>query len=74
MAMHRWMLAIVLAVVAVGGYAGWQQWGPLPDTVAARVNGDVIPSATLDVFVAAARRSEPEFSEDGEQQQSAGSD
>lgn len=62
MAMHRWMLAIVLAVVALGGYAGWQQWGPLPDTVAARVDGDVIPSATLDVFVAAARRSEPDIS------------
>ena len=62
MAMHRWMLAIVLAVVAVGGYAGWQQWGPLPDTVAARVDGDVIPSATLDVFVVAARRSEPDIS------------
>ncbi len=62
MAMHRWMLAIVLAVVAVAGYAGWQQWGPLPDDVAARVDGDVIPAATLDVFVAAARRSEPDIS------------
>lgn len=62
MAMHRWMLAIVLAVAAVAGYAGWQQWGPLPDSVAARVDGDAIPAATLDVFVAAARRSEPDIS------------
>lgn len=62
MAMHRWILVIGLAVFAVAGYAGWQQWGPLPDSVAARVDGDVIPAATLDVFVAAARRSEPDIS------------
>ncbi|WP_415038674.1 peptidylprolyl isomerase [Alcanivorax sp.] len=62
MAMHRWMLAMVLALVAVAGYAGWQQWGPLPDSVAARVDGDAIPAATLDVFVAAARRSDPDIS------------
>ena len=62
MAMHRWMLAMVLALFAVAGYAGWQQWGPLPDSVAARVDGDAIPAATLDVFVAAARRSDPDIS------------
>ncbi|MFT6340944.1 MAG: hypothetical protein ACJAUN_001585 [Alcanivorax sp.] len=56
------MLAMVLALVAVAGYAGWQQWGPLPDSVAARVDGDAIPAATLDVFVAAARRSDPDIS------------
>lgn len=62
MAMHRWMLAIGLAVIAVAGYTGWQKWGPLPDDVAARVDGETIPAATLDVFVAAARRSEPDIS------------
>lgn len=62
MAMHRWMLTVVLTVVAVAGYSSWQQWGPLPDDVAARVNGETIPAATLDVFVAAARRSEPDIS------------
>lgn len=62
MALHRWVLAIGFAAVALAGYAGWQHWGPLPDSVAARVNGTVIPVETLNVFVAAARRSEPQVS------------
>ena len=62
MALRRGMLAIGLAVVALAGYAGWQHWGPLPDSVAATVDSTVIPLDTLNVFVAAAHRSEPDVS------------
>ncbi|PHR67754.1 MAG: peptidylprolyl isomerase [Alcanivorax sp.] len=56
------MLAIGFAAVALAGYASWQRWGPLPDNVAASVDGSVIPVDTLNVFVAAAQRSEPQVS------------
>lgn len=49
-------LLVMASAVAVMAVIGWQKWGPMPDSVAARVNGDVIPAATLDVFVAAAQR------------------
>ena len=62
MGLHRWVLAIGFAAVALAGYASWQRWGPLPDNVAASVDGSVIPAATLNVFVAAAQRSEPQVS------------
>ncbi|MED5389639.1 MAG: peptidylprolyl isomerase [Pseudomonadota bacterium] len=62
MAMRGWMGIVMLTLAVAGGYAGWQQWGPLPDSVAARVDGTVIPVATLDVFVAAARHSDPDIS------------
>ena len=62
MGLHRWVLAIGFAAVALAGYASWQRWGPLPDNVAASVDGSVIPVATLNVFVAAAQRSEPQVS------------
>ncbi|WP_417214721.1 peptidylprolyl isomerase [Alcanivorax sp.] len=62
MGLHRWVLAIGFAAVALAGYASWQRWGPLPDNVAASVDGSVIPVNTLNVFVAAAQRSEPQVS------------
>ena len=62
MGLHRWVLAIGFAAVALAGYASWQRWGPLPDNVAASVDGSVIPVDTLNVFVAAAQRSEPQVS------------
>lgn len=62
MALHRWVLAIGFVAVALAGYASWQRWGPLPGSVAATVDNTVIPVDTLNVFVAAARRSEPEVS------------
>lgn len=62
MALRRGMLAIGLAVVALASYAGWQHWGPLPGSVAATVDNAVIPLDTLNVFVAAAHRSEPDVS------------
>lgn len=53
---------LAVSVVSTLAFLGWQQWGPLPDSVAARVNGDVIPAETLDIFVAASRRGNPRVS------------
>lgn len=57
---QRVIAVVFLLLAGLAGYLGWQQWGPLPASVAARVNGDAIPIATLDVFVAAAQRSDPQ--------------
>lgn len=58
------LFRIVLAVSVLSALTviGWRQWGPLPDSVAARVNGEVIPAETLEIFVAASRRANPQAS------------
>ena len=52
------LFVVFLAAVLLGPVA-WQAWGPLPDSVAARINGEDLPADTLAVFVAAARRADP---------------
>ncbi len=52
----------VTAALSVVAITGWRQWGPLPESVAARVNGEAIPAETLNIFVAASRRANPQTS------------
>lgn len=56
----KWYLPLALPVVAIL-FAVHHFW-PLPDSVAARIDGEDIPVEALDVFVAAARRRQPEAS------------
>lgn len=58
------LISILFAASVLSALAllGWRQWGPLPDSVAARVNGEVIPAETLNIFVAASRRANPQTS------------
>lgn len=55
-------MVLAVSVLSALSFIGWQQWGPLPDSVAARVNGEVIPAETLEIFVAASRRTNPQAS------------
>ena len=59
---RSFQIFFVISVVSALALVGWQHWGPLPDSVAARVNGEVIPAETLNIFVAATRRSNPNAS------------
>ena len=43
------LFVVFLAAVLLGPVA-WQAWGPLPDSVAARINGEDLPADTLAVF------------------------
>ena len=52
----------VVSALSILAFLGWRQWGPLPDSVAARVNGEAIPAETLNIFVAATRRANPQAS------------
>lgn len=53
-------LFVCIAVLA----AIWRQWGPLPGSLAARVNGASIPQEALAVFVRAAQRSDADVTPD----------
>ncbi|MDX1802442.1 MAG: peptidylprolyl isomerase [Alcanivorax sp.] len=55
----RYGLMLAVLVVAAAAVAAWH-WRPLPASVAARIDGEDIPLAALDVFVRASRLRDPQ--------------
>ncbi|EKF75589.1 putative peptidyl-prolyl isomerase [Alcanivorax hongdengensis A-11-3] len=57
--MKRILPLLMVLLLAAAAVVVWHEW-PLPGDVAARVNGEDIPLAALDVFVAASQVRHPE--------------